>query len=89
MHQIDVRGGSADTVDGADQPVAPMAGAVIAEDATVPLAVIAEDATVPLEPGIVELTPRPECKDRVDNDGDGRVDLDDLECAGIRTGPTE
>jgi hypothetical protein len=37
----------------------------------------------------VELTPRPECKDRVDNDDDGRVDLDDLECAGDPNGAAE
>ena len=78
VHQVDVRGGPADPVDVAGEPVAPMAGAVIAED-----------ATVPLDPGTVELTPRPECKDRVDNDDDGRVDLDDLECAGDPNGAAE
>jgi hypothetical protein len=89
VQQVDVRGARADTVDAAGQPLAPMAGAMIVEDATVPLAVIAEDGTMPLDPGIVELTPRPECKDRVDNDDDGRVDLDDFECAGDENGAAE
>jgi hypothetical protein len=31
----------------------------------------------------VTITPRPECSDGVDNDGDGLVDLDDPGCAGF------
>jgi len=44
-------------------------------------AVIAEDATVDVDPPTVVLTPRPVCMDGVDNDRDGRVDLDDMTCA--------
>jgi hypothetical protein len=78
VRQVDVRGEPADMLDSAGEPVLPMAAAVIADD-----------ATVWLDPDIVELTPRPECRDRVDNDCDGRVDLDDPECAGDANGATE
>jgi hypothetical protein len=37
---------------------------------------------MPLDPEPVVLTPRPECSDGVDNDGDGRVDVDDPDCMG-------
>ena len=33
------------------------------------------------DPGVT-LTPLPQCRDGVDNDLDGRVDLDDPDCAG-------
>ena len=37
----------------------------------------------------VFLPPLPQCRDGVDNDRDGRVDLDDADCANNRDGPTE
>jgi hypothetical protein len=37
----------------------------------------------------VVLPPLPECRDGVDNDHDGRVDLDDLDCAGNPEGAAE
>ncbi len=37
----------------------------------------------------VTLPPLPQCRDGVDNDLDGRVDLDDGDCAGNPDGPTE
>jgi hypothetical protein len=76
VHQFDVRGRQIDMADENGNPVAPTAGAVIAEDATVEL-------------DLVELTPRPKCSDGVDNDVDGRVDLDDAQCAGDRNGTAE
>jgi len=54
-------------------------------------ATIAVDTETPLDPPIV-LTPRSACEDGVDNDGDGRVDLDDLvdpECVGAANAPAE
>jgi len=78
VHQVDVRGGPADMFDDSGAPVAPMA-----------VAVITDGATVPLDPEIIELTPRPACQDRVDNDRDGRVDLDDSACAGDANGASE
>ena len=77
VHQVDVRGVPVDTLDGNGEPLVPTAGAVIGE------------GTVPLDPEIVDLTPRPACQDRVDNDRDGRVDLDDRDCAGDPNGATE
>ena len=38
---------------------------------------------------VVTLTPQPQCRDGVDNDLDGRVDLDDPDCAGNPDLPTE
>jgi hypothetical protein len=52
---------------------------------------IATDTETQLDPPIM-LTPRPPCDDGVDNDGDGRVDLDDLidpECAAAANTPAE
>jgi len=42
---------------------------------------VPKDGNATVDPA-VELTPRVECADGIDNDGDGRVDLDDPECAG-------
>jgi hypothetical protein len=50
---------------------------------------VAKDVTVVLDPAVVELTPRPECSDGIDNDGDGRIDLDDPDCAGDPNGARE
>jgi len=38
---------------------------------------------------VVTLIPQPQCRDGVDNDLDGRVDLDDPDCAGNPDLPTE
>lgn len=38
---------------------------------------------------VVTLTPQPQCRDGVDNDLDGRVDLDDPDCAGNPDLPSE
>ena len=70
MRQVDVRGLPIEMFDDGGQPLVPTATAVIAEG-----------PTVPLDPEIVDLTPRPACEDGVDNDRDGRVDLDDSGCA--------
>jgi hypothetical protein len=78
VHQFDVRGRRIDMLDADGNPVAPTAAAVIAED-----------VTVEVDPKPVELTPRPKCSDGVDNDVDGRVDLDDPQCAGDANGTAE
>lgn len=75
VYQFDVRGVPVDMLDGNGQPLAPTATGVIGAE-----------ATVSLDPPIVDLTPRPECQDRIDNDTDGRVDLDDSDCAGDPNG---
>ena len=68
VNQLDVRGRPIEVFDADGAPVpAPM-----------PAAVIAEDASVTFEP--VELIPRPTCADGVDNNRNGRVDLDDPDC---------
>ena len=73
VHQVDVRGVAIDPVD------PPMTSIDVVKDQLQP-----PDPLVPLE-----LTPRPECSDGIDNDGDGRVDLDDPECAGDPNGAME
>lgn len=45
------------------------------------------EQAAPIPP--VMLSPLPQCQDGVDNDMDGRVDLDDPDCAGDSTGNTE
>jgi hypothetical protein len=47
-----------------------------------------EDQLTPAA-AVVLLTPLPECRDGIDNDCDGRVDLDDPGCAGDRQGTAE
>ena len=69
IHQIDIRGQLIDPLNENLEPVAPTAAAVIGDG-----------NTVKLDPEIVELTPRPACSDGIDNDIDGRVDLDDPQC---------
>lgn len=49
--------------------------------------VVADGAVIEL--GLVTLTPRPACDDGIDNDGDGRVDLDDPDCVGDPSGTHE
>jgi len=50
--------------------------------------VIAEDAVTDVLP-VVVLEPRPQRDDDVDNDRDGRLDIDDPQCAGDPMGATE
>ena len=56
-------------------------------------ATITVDTETPLDPPLIMLTPRPACGDGVDNDADGhpdgRVDLDDPDCAGSASTPAE
>jgi hypothetical protein len=79
FHQLDVRGRPIMPTDAQGQPVPePTATATVSKD-----------ATSDLDPNTVELTPRPECGDGIDNDGDGRIDLDDDDCAGDPNTATE
>ncbi|HET6148949.1 MAG TPA: hypothetical protein VFH68_15535 [Polyangia bacterium] len=50
---------------------------------------VAEDQLAGTDQGPVVLLPLPACRDGVDNDCDGRVDLDDPGCAEEETGTTE
>ena len=59
-------------------------------DALTEVLVVADGATAVFP--TVTLSPRPACSDTVDNDGDGRVDLDDFddpECVGNPAGTDE
>jgi hypothetical protein len=83
FQQLDVRGGPITPTDAQGYPVpAPTVTATIAVDTETPLAA---------DP--IVLTPRPACGDGVDNDAngmpDGRVDLDDPDCAGSLSTPAE
>ena len=76
VQQVDVRGREVDPTDPQGQPAPPMQMVVVNKDVT-------SDAVA------VELTPRPACGDGIDNDGDGRVDLDDPDCGGDSNGAAE
>lgn len=78
FHQQDVRGRPIMPTDAQGQPIPdPTATATVVKDTT-------------LEPPLtVELAARPECSDGIDNDGDGRIDLDDDDCAGDPNTATE
>lgn len=52
-------------------------------------AVVVSDGVVSSLPPLVTLTFPPACSDGIDNDGDGRVDLDDPGCAGDPSGTHE
>jgi len=70
FHQLDVRGRPIMPTDAQGQVVPdPTATATVTKDKT-------------LDPPLtVELAPRAECSDGIDNDCDGRVDMDDEDCA--------
>ena len=72
VQQLDVRGRLITPTDAQGYPL---------PDPTA-TATVAADTETPLAPAPIVLTPRPACGDGVDNDGDGRVDLDDPECDG-------
>jgi hypothetical protein len=79
FQQLDVRGGPINPTDAQGQPVPdPMATASVVKD-----------TTVDVDPLTVVLTPRPACSDGIDNDADGRIDLDDLDCASDPNGAAE
>jgi len=83
VQQLDVRGRPITPLDAQGYPV---------PDPTA-TATIATDTETPLDPPLIVLTPRPACGDGVDNDADGhpdgRVDLDDPDCAGSASTPAE
>jgi len=70
VHQVDVRGREVDPADANGAPAPAMATVAVGKD-----------ADFPADPSPVVLMPRPACNDGIDNDGDGRVDLDDPDCA--------
>jgi hypothetical protein len=82
VQQLDVRGRPISPKDAQGYPV---------PDPTA-TARVAADTDTPLDPRVIVLTPRPACDDGVDNDRDGRVDLDDLdgpECPGLASTTAE
>jgi|SRR6478735_6046249 len=72
FHQLDVRGRPIVVLDDQGQPI---------PDPTATGTVVAGQSTE-LAPSPIVFTPRPECDDGIDNDGDGRIDLDDSGCMG-------
>jgi hypothetical protein len=91
IHQLDVRGRAIDVpqLDDQGQPVLDANGYPTFVPDPTATATVPKDATVDLDPPMIVLTPRPECSDGVDNDGDRRIDLDDPECAGNPNGASE
>ena len=79
VQQLDVRGRPISPTDAQGYPV---------PDPTA-TASVAADTDTKLDPPEIVLTPRPACADGVDNDVDGRVDLDDPECDGSANTPSE
>jgi hypothetical protein len=79
FRQLDVRGALITVLDDQGQPV---------PDPTA-TGTVAADTTTDLDPATIVLTPRPVCSDGVDNDRDGRIDLDDPECGGDPNGAAE
>jgi len=77
FQQLDVHGVRIEPKDAQDQaiPDPTAAGSV------------GKDALTELPP--VELVARPKCRDGIDNDGDGRIDLDDPDCKGDPNAATE
>jgi hypothetical protein len=84
FHQVDVRGHQIDVpaLDDQGQPVLDANGYPTFVPDPTATATVPKDATVAVYPAQVVLTPLPECSDGVDNDCDGRIDLDDPQCAG-------
>jgi hypothetical protein len=80
VHQLDVRGQEIVVVqlDANGQTVPDATGQPTTVANPTVAASIGKDQSVMLDP--VMLTARPTCADGVDNDGDGRVDLDDPKC---------
>jgi len=72
LHQLDVRGRPIVPNDDQGQPV---------PDPTATVTVL-KDKPTDTDPSAVTLAPRPACSDGIDNDCDGRVDLDDDDCTG-------
>ena len=72
FHQLDVRGRPIVLLDDQGQPI---------PDQTATAAVVAGQST-DVDPNPIVFTPRPECSDGIDNDSDGRIDLDDSGCMG-------
>ena len=72
-----MRGVPIDPKDADGNLVAPMLADVVITNGTPPML----DA--------VMLTPRPVCADGIDNDGDGRVDVDDPQCIDDPNSATE
>jgi hypothetical protein len=90
VHQLDVRGREIVVwqVDADGKPVTDTNGAnVPVPNPTTAPTTIGEDATVPFDN--VMLASRPACSDGVDNDRDGRIDLDDPDCGGDAFGTHE
>jgi len=90
VHQVDVRGREIVVfqVDADGNPVTDANGQnVPVPNPTTAPTDIGEDATVTLDN--VMLAARPACSDGVDNDGDGRIDLDDPDCGNNSFGTTE
>lgn len=75
LSQLDVRGDSVPLPYGVSDPQVSVE--------------VAEGKTAVASPDIVTLVPRPACADGVDNDHDGRVDLDDPDCGGDPTHDSE
>jgi hypothetical protein len=60
-----------------------------ASNDTQPVMVSVTEGQTTIVEGRVYLQPLPQCRDGVDNDHDGRVDLDDPDCANDRAGSYE
>ncbi len=69
------------------QPTVPPGTTVLRGQTASPVEIHAGEQAAPIQP--VFLPPLPQCCDGVDNDRDGRVDLDDSDCADDPNGTAE
>ncbi len=74
-------------LDASGTPKEPPGSGLLRGQTASPVEIHSGDHAAPIPP--VTLPPLPQCRDGVDNDLDGRVDLDDLDCAGNPEGAAE
>jgi hypothetical protein len=74
-------------LDAEGQEKEPAASGLLRGAVPAPIDIKSGELTVVQDP--VVLPPLPECRDGVDNDNDGRVDLDDPDCGGDPQGTVE
>ena len=74
-------------LDASGQPKEPPGSGLLRGQTASPVEIHTGEQAAPIPP--IVLPPLPQCRDGVDNDLDGRVDLDDPDCAGNPDGPAE
>jgi hypothetical protein len=87
VQALDPQGTLIQAAAGVDPKTNQSQAAIVLSQQTTTGLVVVDDA--PPVPYAATFTPLPACMDGVDNDGDGRIDLDDSDCAGDPYGAHE